>query len=78
MKEAADRAASCVGRPPRTMTALGHTEKNSARAYVFRFALRTRTLFDVVCMSQKCQQPTSVKLTADLKKKPRRYRGFIT
>ena len=27
MKEAADRAASCVGRPPRTMTAMGQKRR---------------------------------------------------
>jgi hypothetical protein len=32
---------------------MGQTEKNSLRAYVFRFAPRTRTLLDVVGMSQR-------------------------
>jgi hypothetical protein len=38
------------------MSAWGQTEKNSVRAYVFRFALQTRTLLDAFGMSQRCQQ----------------------
>jgi hypothetical protein len=37
---------------------LGQTEKNSVRAYVFRFAPRTRTLLDAAGMSETCQQET--------------------
>jgi hypothetical protein len=41
------------------MSGRGQTEKNSVRAYVFRFALQTRTLLDAVGMSQRCQTTTS-------------------
>jgi hypothetical protein len=37
------------------MSALGQTEKNSVRAYVFPLYPQTRTLLDTVGMSQTCQ-----------------------
>jgi hypothetical protein len=39
------------------MSPSGQTEKNSVRAFVFRFA-QTRTLLDAFGMSQKCHQQT--------------------
>jgi hypothetical protein len=40
-------------------SASAQTEKNSVRAYVFRFCPRHRTLLDEVGTSQLCQQATS-------------------
>src|SRR5882672_262421 len=37
------------------MSEMGQTEKNSVRAYVFRFSPRTRTLLNAVGNSHSCQ-----------------------
>src|SRR5450631_2007970 len=50
---------------------LGQTEKNSLRAYVFRFAPQTRTSLDAFGMSQRCQATSSGVETA-LTERPKR------
>ena len=55
------------------MSQMGQTEKNSVRAYVFRFAPQTRTLLDAVGMSQTCHLQTIGVSEKPPSRKPQRY-----
>src|SRR5258708_2293025 len=55
MKEAADRAASCVGRPPRTVTASGHSRRCrvASKPGNVRYAAQSGSKFRILAASRR-------------------------